>query len=148
MARKVRIGIRCYDTYVPNEVWAMFKVEVRKMFKVAFPDEKFSISEFYWQGFSTENEYIRITPKNTAFSDWGKVWKVLNFFAHEFGMTINFVYQKIPYFEALKNDTLFKRDDSNYSLKGIKSWTEAELDKFLANYSFEEIKSKYSEVSF
>ena len=146
MARKVRIGLRCYNPYVPNEVWDMFKVDLRKIFKAAFPDEKFSIGEFYWQGFSVANEYIRITPKNTEFSDWGKVWKVLDFVAHEFGMAIQFVYQEHPGFKPLKEDTLFDREYASYSLINIRTWTTSELDEFIANHSYEELKLKYYEI--
>ena len=148
MAKKVRIGARCYNPYVPNEVWNLFKVEVRKIFKMAFPDEKFSICEFYWQGFSVAEEYVRIIPKNTEFSDWGKVWKILDFAANEFGMKINFVYQEKPYFKALREETLFERTCGNYSLTSIKDWTTSELDRFIANYSFEELKQRYYEIQF
>ena len=146
MARKPRIGLRCYDPYVPNEIWNLFKVELRKIFKVAFPNEKFTIGEFYWQGFSVANEYIRITPKSTEFSDWGKVWQVLNLVAHEFGMAIQYVYQEHPGFKLHKEDTLFAREYGNYSLINIRTWTTDELDAFVANYSFEDLKSKYNEI--
>ena len=146
MARKIRIGIRCCNPYVPNEIWKLFKVELRKIFKVAFPDEKFTISEFYWQGFSIADEYIRITPKSTDFSDWGKVWKVLDFTAREFGMAIEFTYQMYPRFAVLREDTLFARDYGNYSLINIKTWNTNELDEFISKYSSEELKLKYYEI--
>ena len=146
MAKKVRIGIRCRNPYVPKEVWDLFKPELRKIFKIAFPDEKFSICEFYWQDFSIAEEYVRITPKNPEFSDWAKVWRVLDFASNEFGMKINFVYQKEPYFKAMREDSLFKRDCGNYSLTSIRNWTISELDEFMANYSFEELKLKYYEI--
>lgn len=146
MAKKIRIGLRCYNPYVPNEIWDLFKGELRKIFKIAFPNVKFSISEFYWQGLSAANEYIRITPKDNNFSDWEKVWNTLNFTAREFGMEIQFVYQEHPCFKPLKEDNLFEREYANYSLINIRTWTISELDEFITNYSFEELRLKYYEI--
>ena len=143
----MRIGMRCYDPFVPNEVWDLFKKDLRKVFAIAFPHQKFSITEFYWQGFSYADEYIRIIPKGEGIPDWGKVWKVLDFTAHEFGMKVDFVYREEPFFKAQHVDDLFERKYSSYSLKNIRTWTREELDDFLANHSFEKVKSKYDETA-
>ena len=146
MAKKPRIGIRCYNPYVPNEVWDMFKIDLRKMFKSVFAEEKFLISVFYWQGFSVADEYIRVTPKNDTFSDWKKVWDVLDFVAKAFGMKIDCVYEEVPVFKVHKEDSLFKRDYTSYCLKNTRTWTNAELDDFISKHSFEELKFKFYEI--
>ena len=146
MAKKVRIGLRCYNPYVPNEVWDLFKTELRKVFKLAFPDKKFGITEFFWQGFSVANEYIRITPKDEETVDWTRVWEVLDLTANYFGMKIQFLYQEHPGFKPKTVDDLFEREYSSYSLVNIREWTIPDLDEFLSSYSFEELKQKYKET--
>lgn len=145
MSKKMRIGIRCYNPYVPNQVWELFKLDLRKIFRLAFPNQKFSITEFYWQGFSVADEYIRIKPLDSNTVDWKKVWSVLDFVAHEFGMAIEFIYQEEPVFRTLREDILFPRKYASYSLKNIRTWTIAELNDFLANHSFEALKEKLIE---
>ena len=146
MAKKVRIGLRCYNPYVPNEIWEIFKTDLRKLFKIAFPNKKFSITEFYWQGFSVASEYVRITPKDESDVDWQKVWNVLSFASDCFGMKIQFVYQEHPGFKPKTEDDLFEREYSSYSLISNKTWTIPELDEFLSSYSFEGLKQKYYEI--
>lgn len=143
MAKKLRIGMRCYNPYVPNEVWDVFKADLRNLFKIAFPDQKFSITEFYWQGFSVADEYIRIKPLDSNPIDWKRVWSTLDFVAHEFGMTIEFIYREEPTFRTLREDDLFPRKYASYSLKNIRAWTTAELDEFLADHSFDALKQKF-----
>lgn len=147
MATKQRIGMRCYNPYVPNEVWDLFKKDLRKIFTLAFPTQKFSITEFYWQGFSIADEYIRIIPKREGCVDWKRVWEVLDFVAHEFGMKVDCVYKEEPTFRTLIEDDLFERKYSSYSLVNIRTWTPKELDEFIANHSFEEVESKYYETT-
>lgn len=146
MAKKHRIGIECMNPYVPNKVWDIFKNDLRKIFKIAFPEFKFSITEFYWQDFDYSKEYIRIIPKSEGAVDWKKVWETLEFTANEFGMSIEFLYQEEPVFKCLKEDTLFERKYASYSLKNIRTWTKSELDEFVETHSFEELKAKYYEV--
>ena len=102
MATKQRIGIRCYNPYVPNDIWKLFKKELRKIISIAFPEQKLSVTEFYWQGFSIAEEYIRIIPKDDKVVDWTKMWNVIQFVANVFGMEINYVYKEEPVFCALK----------------------------------------------
>lgn len=147
MATKIRIGLRCHNPYVPNDVWDIFKKDLRKIFSLAFPSQKFSITEFYWQGFSVADEYVRITPKSEEATDWKRVWDVLEFVAHEFGMKIKFVYREEPSFRAMRADDLFARKYSSYSLENIRTWTHEELDDFLTKHSFEEVKAKYYEAA-
>jgi hypothetical protein len=143
MATKQRIGMRCYNPYVPNEVWDIFKRDLRKIFKIAFPEQRFSITEFYWRAFSVADEYIRIRPQEGESVDWKKVWAVLDFVANEFGMTVEFIYCEEPVFKTLREDTLFPRKYASYSLKNIRTWTIQELDSFLATHSFETLEAKY-----
>ena len=147
MATKPRIGLRCYNPYVPNEVWDIFKKDLRKLFKEAFPDRAFQITEYYWQGFSTANEYIRIAPKDEHHVDWKRVWNVLDFAAQGFGMTIDHVYQEEPVFRSFSEDTLFERKHSSYSLKNSRTWTIEELNAFLDSHSFDELRKKYYEAA-
>lgn len=147
MATKQRNGIRCYNPYVPNEVWDIFKKDLRKIIAIAFPAQKFSVSEYYWQHFSVADEYIRITPKSDGEVDWKKVWVVLDFVAHEFGMKVDFIYQESPTFKTLREDTLFERKYASYSLKNIRTWTTEELNEFIEKHSFEELKTKYYEAA-
>ena len=146
MAKKQRIGIRCHNPYVPNEIWELFKKELRKILVVAFPKQKLSVTEFYWQGFSVENEYIRRAPKDEKNVDSSKVWTILQFVSGEFGMQINFVYQKEPVFRALREDDLFERNSSSYSLINIRTWDVNELDEFLETYSTVKLKEKYTSL--
>lgn len=146
MAKKQRIGIECMNPYVPNKVWDIFKKDLRKIFAIAFPEQKFSITEFYWRGFPFDEEYIRIIPKSEGPVDWKKVWDTLQFVANEFGMAIQFVYMEEPVFKCLKEDTLFDRKHSSYTLVNIRTWTKAELDAFLENHTFEGLKAKYYEI--
>ena len=147
MATKPRIGLRCYNPYVPNDVWDIFKKDLRKLFKEAFPDHDFQITEFYWQGFPTSAEYIRIRPKDDRPVDWKRVWSVLDFTARSFGMKINYVYQEDPGFRCLSEDTLFERKYSSYSLKNIRTWTDEELDAFLKSHSFDKLREQYHEAA-
>lgn len=146
MATKHRIGMRCYNPYVPNEVWALFKKELRKIIQMAFPDQKLSATEFYWQGFSFADEYIRIIPKDDKKVDWKKMWDVLQFVANEFGMKIDFIYQEVPVFHALREDDGFERKYSSYSLVNVRTWNTEELDSFLESYSTETLKEKYTKM--
>ena len=139
--------MRCYNPFVPNEIWDIFKKDLRKIFAVAFPDQKFSIKEFYWQGFSASDEYIRITPQNDGTVDWKKVWDVLDFVAHEFGMKVDFVYREEPFFKAQREDDLFDRKYSSYSLVNTRTWTIPELDEFLEHHSYEGVEKKYHETT-
>ena len=148
MATKIRIGARCHNPHVPNEVWDLFKKELRKVFKLAFPEQTFSITEFYWRDFPTCNEYIKIIPKEKGKLDWKKVWDVLSFTANEFGMAIQFLYHRTSgsIFELFQEESLIDRDESRYSLVSTRKWTIPDLDAFLASYSFETLKEKYEEA--
>ena len=147
MATKMRMGMRCYKKYVPTEVWDVFKKDLRKIVTLAFPDQKFSVTEYYWEGFSVADEYIRIRAKSEGVVDWKRMWRVLDFVAREFGMQVKFVYQEIPVFCAKREDDLFERKYSNYSLISNRTWTENELDDFLADHSIEKVKAKYDEAA-
>lgn len=147
MATKIRIGMRCYNPFVPNEVWDLFKKELRQIFKIAFPNQVFQISEFYWANFPVTEEYIRIRPKDEAPVDWKRIWTVLDFTAQEFGMKIRCIYQKRPQFHVFTEDPLFERKYAEYSLINIRTWTIAELDEFLKTHSFDELRQNYYEAA-
>lgn len=146
MARKPRIGLRCYNPYVPGEIWELFKPAFRALIKIGFPGQKLSVTEFYWQGFMPYNEYIRITPKDDIPVDWKRVWKILAFSTEYFFMKIDCLYKEDNGLEILHEDTLFPRAYADYSLKSSREWTLTELDGFLANYSFDEMKQKFRET--
>ena len=145
MATKVRSGSRCSNPNVPNEIWDLFKKDLRKIFKLAFPEQKFAITEFYWQDFPTYWEYLKFIPKLDAIVDWKKVWDVLSFVAHEFGIAIQFVYERTPgsLFVLHETETLFERKESRYTLMSTREWTIPDLDAFLESYSFETLKARY-----
>lgn len=147
MATKIRIVARCSNPNVPNEVWDLFKKELRKFFKLAFPDQKYTITEFYWQSFPTYWEYLKLVPKLESEVDWKRVWDVLSFVANAFGLAIQFVYEKTPgaLFIQHETDTLFERTESRYILCSTREWTIPELDAFLESYSFDALKKKYYE---
>lgn len=144
MARKSRIGLRCYDPYVPNEIWVLVKKELRTALKNNFPNNKFSLTEFYWQGFSVANEYIRIKTQNEHPVDWSKIWELITLVLDVFGMKIQFVYQQHPGFVAHEVDTLFERQYTEYSLTNARTWTIQELDEFLAIYDSHKIQAAIS----
>lgn len=144
MAKKSRIGLRCYNPYVPNEIWDLAKKELRTALKTNCPNNKFSVTEFYWQGFSVANEYIRIKPTNDYPVDWGEIFRLITLVLDVFGMKIQFVYQQHPGFAPHKVDPLFERQYTEYSLTNARTWTIQELDEFLAIYDSHKIQAAIS----
>ena len=131
--RKFRIDHRVYNPYVPNEIWDLFKKDLRKLFKHAFPEQKFNITEYYRRNFPVDWEYIKTAPADDHPIDWPSVCKVVDFAAHEFGMKILVSPHGDP----------SARDYPEFTLGNIRTWTEGQLDVFLANHSYEGFEKKY-----
>lgn len=145
-ARKPRIGLRCYNPYIPNEIWELFKPAFRKLLKLAFPEQKLAMTEYYWQGFPVMKEYIRLTPKDSSPVDWEKVWALLSFTTEAFGIKIECLYKEDNGLEILHEETGFERPYSDYSLASNREWTIQELNDFLSTYSFDDLKTKYRTI--
>ncbi len=131
--RKRRTLKRCYNPYVPNEVWDLYKKDLRKLFKHAFPQQKFSITEYFSRSCDQDREYIKIRPVDDHPVDWPKVCEVVELTAREFGMKT-----LIP-----ASDDPSSRNYSRFCLGNIRTWTIKQLDDFLANHSYEALEKKY-----
>lgn len=142
--RKSKWG--CYKDFIPYDLWTLYKKEVRKIFAIAFPDQKFSFTETTIPHSSGE-EQLRLTPKTGGPIDWKRVWSVLDFVAHEFNMKLFYTYQEKPLYQIWYEEPLIERPYSNYSFKGTKEWTGKELAEFIENYSFEKVKERFYEAS-
>ncbi len=125
--RKFRGAHRCYNPYVPTEIWELFKKDLRKLFKHVFPEQKFAITEYYRRNFPVDWEYIKTKPADDHPVDWQQVCNVVDFAAHQFGMKI----------------LICPHEDPEFTLGNIRTWTIEQLDAFLANHSYEDFEKKY-----
>lgn len=140
MANKQRIGMRCYGNYVPNEIWFLYKRDLKKLLKILFPSQEFVVTEFYWQGYSMEDEYLRLKPKTDQLVDWLRVFRLIDTLASKFGMSMDKGYKE--YYEKHANDPEEEKF-RNYILESNRTWTETDLDEFLTKHSFENIANEY-----
>ena len=134
--RKFRSLHRVQDPYVPNEIWDIFKKDLRKLVKHAFPEQKFSITEYYWRNFPIDWEYIRMRPMDELPIDWAKACKVMDFLSREFGMKVLTYPSEDP----------SNYDYSRFTLGNIRTWNIGQLDEFLATHSYEDIEKKYDNL--
>ena len=134
--RKYRSLHRVDNPYVPNEIWDLFKKDLRKITKHAFPEQSFSITEYYWRNFPLDDEYIRFRSKDEHSVDWPEICKIMAFLSRIFGMKVHTRPSEDP----------AKYDYGRFTLGNIRTWTEEQLDAFLANHSYESIEEKYDNL--
>ena len=134
--RKYRPIQRCLNPYVPNEIWDLFKKDLRKLIKHVFPDQSYSITDYYWRNFPIDDEYIRFQPKDADNIDWLKICLVMRFLTRQFGMKV------LTRPSANTSDYNYGR----FSLGNIRTWTIEQLDEFLANHSYETIEKLFDNL--
>ena len=124
MATKGRNGIELLNPYVPNRVWALFKTALRKELKKKYPSSKMRVSEWYWQGFSIADEYIRIAQEEEGSVPYETIEALLCGEAAVFGMKIASVYPEV-------NQETNKIKYVNYILKNTRTWTKEQMNEFI-----------------
>ncbi len=134
--RKFRTPHRIYNPFVPNEIWDLFKKDLRKIIKHAFPEQKFSITEYYWRNFPVNDEYIRMRPMDEHPVDWAKANTVMDYLTREFGMKVLTYPSEDP----------SEYNYSRFTIGNIRTWTIEQLEAFLANHSYEVIENKYDNL--
>ena len=134
--RKFRTDHRVYNPYVPNEIWNLFKKDLRKIIKHVFPEQSFAITEYYWRNSSVNDEYIRFQSKDGRSIDWPRICNVMAFLSRIFGMKVL----------TLPSEDPTKYNYGRFTLGNIRTWTIAQLDTFLANHSYEAIEEKYDSL--
>lgn len=136
MGSKDRIGMRCYNPYVPNEIWAIYKKDLKALIKHVFPQRVFQISEFFNQGCAYVHEFIRVRAQDGLPVDWDTIKAIVSFLSLIFGMRIWIDYPS--------DMTIYVGDTTDwkfysYELENVRTWTEEELDEFLSKHSFNHI---------